>query len=111
MKNVMQKTNALIEAIEASNEYVQYQLLQNSIMKDEGVYGRLNEFRRRNFEIQMNCHVDPIDGSASLYQEYMDVLNRPEVKEYLDAELRYIKMIKKMQRKLDKHLNINIDFL
>ena len=111
MKNVMQQTENLIDAIEGSSEYVQYQMLQNSIVKDEGVYHRLNEFRRRNFEIQMNSQVDAIDGSANLYQEYADVLNRPEVKDFLAAEQRYIKMLRKVNRKLEKHFNVNVDFL
>lgn len=111
MKNVMQQTENLIDAIEASSEYAQYQLLQNSIIKDEGVYHRLNEFRRRNFEIQMNTQVDVMDASANLYQEYADVLNRAEVKEFMAAEQRYIKMLRKVNRKLEEHFNVNVDFL
>lgn len=107
----MQQTENLIDAIEGSSEYVQYQMLQNSIEKDESVYHQLNEFRRRNFEIQMNPQVDAIDGSASLYQEYAEVLNRPEIKEFLAAEQRYIKMLRKVNRNLEKHFNVNIDFL
>lgn len=110
MKNVMQQTDALIEAIETSNEFAQYQLLQNSIMKED-IYNRLNEFRRRSFEIQMNPQADVIDSSAHLYQEYADILNRTEVKEFLNAEQRYIKMLRQIHRKLDKHANVNIDFL
>lgn len=111
MKNVIQQTDALIEAIETSNEYAQYQLLQNTIMKEEDVYHRLNDFRRRNFEIQMNPQADAMNSSVYLYQEYADILNRTEVKEFLNAEQHYIKMLRKIHRKLDKHANINVDFL
>ncbi|MCI8407688.1 MAG: YlbF family regulator [Lachnospiraceae bacterium] len=108
--NVIQQTDALIKAIETSNEFAQYYLLQKTIMKEE-VYNRLNEFRRRNFEIQMNSQVDAIDSSANLYQEYADILNRTEVKEFLNAEQRYIRMLRKIHQEIDKHANINIDFL
>lgn len=111
VKNVLQQTDNLVDAIESSSEYAQYQMLQNTIEKDEGIYHRLNEFRRRNFEIQMNPQADPIDGSAHLYQEYADVLNRPEVKEFLAAEQRYVKMLRKVNKKLDEHFKVNIDFL
>lgn len=111
MKNVMQKADALIEAIETSNEFAQYQFLQKAIMKEEDVYNRLNDFRRRNFEIQMNPQVDAMNSSANLYQEYADVLNRTEVKEFLNAEQRYIKMLRRIYHKLDKHTDVNIDFL
>lgn len=108
--NVIQQTDALIKAIETSNEFAQYYLLQKTIMKED-VYNRLNEFRRRNFEIQMNSQVDAIDSSANLYQEYADILNRTEVKEFLNAEQRYIRMLRKIHQEIDKHANINIDFL
>lgn len=111
MKNVMQQADTLIEAIETSNEFAQYQFLQKEIMKEEDVYNRLNDFRRRNFEIQMNHQVDAMNSSANLYQEYADVLNRTEVKEFLNAEQRYIKMLRRIYHKLDKHANVNIDFL
>lgn len=108
--NIIQQTDALIEAIETSNEFAQYHLLQKAIMKED-VYNRLNEFRRRNFEIQMNSQVDAIDSSANLYQEYADILNRTEVKEFLNAEQRYIRMLRRIHQEIDKHANINIDFL
>ena len=111
MKNVILQTEQLIKAIETSNEYAQYQMLQNTITKDDGVYQRLNEFRRRNFEIQMNTQVNAIDESANLYQQYQDVLNRPEIKEFLSAEQRYIRMIRQIYRTIDENVNMNIDFL
>ena len=111
MKNVILQTEQLIKAIETSNEYAQYQMLQNTITKDDGVYQRLNEFRRRNFEIQMNTQVNAIDESANLYQQYQDVLNRPEIKDFLVAEQRYLKMLRKVTHKLDSHFKVNIDFL
>ena len=111
MKNIISQTDALIEAIKSSNEYVQYQMLQNAVSKDETIYHRLNEFRRRNFECQINGAFDSMERSSHLCQEYADILNRAEVKDFLAAEQRYIKIIRKMNRKLDDALNINIDFL
>lgn len=108
--NIMQQTDALIEAIETSNEFAQYHLLQNTIMKED-VYNRLNEFRRRSFEIQMNSQVDVMDSSANLYQEYADILNRTEVKEFLNAEQRFIRMLRRIHQEIDKHANVNVDFL
>lgn len=108
--NIMQQTDALIEAIETSNEFAQYHLLQNAIMKED-VYNRLNDFRRRSFEIQMNSQVDVMDSSANLYQEYADILNRTEVKEFLNAEQRFIRMLRRIHQEIDKHANVNVDFL
>lgn len=111
MNNVMQQTDNLIEAIHASNEYSQYQMLQNTITKDEGVYQRLNEYRRKNFEIQMNTNADAINEGARLREEYADILKRAEVKDFLAAEQRYIKMLRCVNQKLDMQINVNIDFL
>ncbi len=111
MNNVMQQLDQLIDAIHVSNEYTQYQMLDRSIAKDEQVYNRLNEYRRRNFEIQMNQNIDIMEACVNLNKEYEDVLNRSEVKEYLSAERRYIKMIRKITQKIDNQIDINIDFL
>lgn len=111
MNNVMQQTNNLVEAIHGSNEYAQYQMLQNTISKDANVYNRLNEFRRRNFELQVNGTENSIDESANLRREYADVLNRGEVKDFLSAEQRYVKMLRKMYRKIETELHVNINFL
>lgn len=111
MKNIIAKTEELVETIKTSNEYVQYQMLQNTISKDEALYRRLNEFRRRNFENQMNDMHYSMEKNSNLCQEYADVLNKAEVKDFLAAEQRYIKIIRQMNRKLDASLNINIDFL
>lgn len=111
MNNVMEQTEKLIEAIHSSNEYAQYQMLQNTITKDEKVYARLNDFRKRNLQIQINSQVDAISESANLSREYADVLNRPEVKDFIAAEQRYIKMLRKINRKLDAEMHVNIDFL
>lgn len=111
MKNVINQTDSLIEAIQESNEYSQYQLLRDKVMQDKGLYDRLNEFRRRNFMLQVNDNADALDGSAGIFAEFADVLGRTEVKEFLSAEQRYVKMIRQMNRKIDESLNMNIDFL
>ena len=80
-------------------------------MKDEGAYGRLNEYRRRNFELQMNTQVDAMTESERLRNEYADILNRTDVKEYLAAEQRYVKMIRLVNQKLDSCFDIHIEFL
>lgn len=111
MNNVMQQTDNLVEAIHASNEYTQYQMLQNAISKDTNIYARLNEFRRRNFEIQMTNTESSIDESTNLRREYADVLNRGTVKDFLSAEQRYVKMLRKMYHKIEAELHVNINFL
>lgn len=111
MKSVMEQTGLLIEAIKESNEYSQYQILLEKVMREEGVYQRMNDFRRRNFVLQLNPQMDALDASAGLVAEYEDVLGRTDVKEFLAAEQRYVKMIRKMNQKIEESLQINIDFL
>ncbi len=111
MRGVMEQTDLLINEIKKSNEYNQYQMFLKKVMQDQGVYHRLNEFRRRNFILQMNSNVDAIDSGAALYSEYADVVNRPDIKEFLSAEQRFIRMIRQIYRTLDENVNINIDFL
>lgn len=111
MRGVVEQTGLLVDTIKKSNEYNQYQMLLKNVMQDQGAYNRLNEFRRRNFILQMNSNVDAIDSGAALYSEYADVVNRPDIKEFLSAEQRYIRMIRQIYRTLDESVNMNIDFL
>ncbi len=110
MNNVIEKTDQLIDAIQSSNEYLQYQMLQKSISKEQDIYNRLNDYRRRNFEIQMNEQAT-VDEMENLSREYADVLNRSEIKDFLVAEQRYIKMLRRVNKKLDSQFHVNIDFL
>lgn len=111
MRGVMEQTGLLVDEIKKSNEYNQYQMLLKKVMQDQGVYNRFNEFRRRNFILQMNSNVDAIDSGAALYREYADVVNRPDIKEFLSAEQRFIRMIRQIYRAIDENINMNIDFL
>lgn len=111
MNNVIEKTDQLIDAIQSSNEYLQYQMLQKAISKDQDIYNRLNDYRRRNFEIQMNEQANAVDEQENLSREYADVLNRSEIKNFLVAEQRYIKMLRRVNKKLDSQFHVNIDFL
>lgn len=111
MKSVLEQTDTLIEIIRGSNQFNQYQLLLNKIMQDKPLYNRMNEFRRRNFILQMDNQRDVLDGSTELSKEFSDVLAKTEVKEFLSAEQRYVSMIRQIKRKLDSSLELNIDFL
>ncbi|MBQ1689410.1 MAG: YlbF family regulator [Lachnospiraceae bacterium] len=111
MRNVMEQTDALINAIHGSNEYIQYQMLLNDVRKNESVYQCLNVYRQRNFEIQMKNQIDSIEASARLNQEFQDILTRTDVKEFLAVEQRYLKMIRKMNQKIDSQIHVNIDFM
>lgn len=111
MRGVVEQTDILVDLIKKSNEYSQYQILLKKVMQDQGIYARLNEFRRRNFVLQMNSNADSIDSGAALSNEYADVVNRSDVKEFLSAEQRFVRMIRQIYRTIDKNININIDFL
>ena len=105
MNNVMKKTDELIDAIQSSNEYLQYQMLQKTISKNTDLYNRLNDYRRRNFEIQMQGHDNAEDEIQNLANEYADI------KDFLVAEQRYIKMLRRMNKKIDNQIHVNIEFL
>lgn len=111
MKNVIEQTDILINAIKQSNEYSQYQHLLENVMQNNELYYRMNEFRKRNFMLQMNENADALYESANLSNEYSDVLNQTEVKNFLVAEQRFVRMVRQMYHKIDESLEINLDFL
>lgn len=111
MKNVLEQTEKLIDVVKQSSEYSQYRYLLESIMQNVELENRLNEFRKKNFILQMNANADALNESANLYNEYADVLNRTEVKDFLAAEQKYVRMIRHMFRKIDDSLEVDLNFL
>lgn len=94
-------TEQLVEAVLESKEYKQYQEVREKIKQEPGKEQAINEFRRRNFMLQKRRdNIDLFQEMEALEREFQNLLLEPQVKEYLDAELAFCRLIQKINWKL-----------
>lgn len=111
MTDIEYSLKNLIRAIHSSNEYNQYHRLLEKIRQDENLYESMCDFRRRNFEIQMENSPDSIDKLSALRNEYSQTVNNSVVAEFLIAELRFNKLARQINTTLLEGMNLDVDFL
>ncbi len=77
----------LNQIIKESEEYAHYQQTLNKVRENEDLYQVMNEFRKRNFELQ--SYDDGINRYVEIHNlslEYEHILQNPVVSEFLIAE-------------------------
>lgn len=95
MSGIDREVSQLVEAILHSEEYICYAEEKERIKREPELKARMDEFRRRNFEIQ-NSGDYGFEQVEQLEREFGDVLERPEVSAFLDAELAFCRMMQEM---------------
>lgn len=86
MADISSLANSVIEQIKVTDEYKEFQSLLARVKENPALYERLNEFRRRNFDIQMSDSGDTLDMMDALTNEFEDVINMELATEFLEAE-------------------------
>lgn len=111
MKDIEFQTKALINSIKKSNEYNQYQRLYAKIEQDVVLLSGLNEFRKRNLNIQLQGNENSLETCAMVHVEYEKVLSNPLVSEFLIAEQRLTTMLKEIVHLIYDNVDLKIDFM
>lgn len=111
MKTVIEQTEVLVESIQESDEYSEYKRLLKTVMQDENLYEKVNEFRRRNFVVQVEKSSDVLEEIDKLQKEYADLLNNLLIKEFLAAEQIMCKMMRQINNRVLESLEMDISFL
>ena len=112
MKNVEFQTRQLIRTIKRSNVYNQYRRLQMKMLKDEVVSRRVNEFRKYSFILQ-NKPEEPgdIEQMEKLNEDYQDILQNSDVREFLTAEQGLAQMMNQITNQIYQSLDVDVSFL
>ena len=100
MNEVEQRTKELTGAIQRSSVYTQYQILYNELKENHQLCDRVNEFRRRRFQLEMSETDHLVEQMNGLSWEFKDILEQTLVKEFLAAEQRYGKMFRKVRNEV-----------
>lgn len=84
---IVAEAKQLNQVIKSSEEYTRYQNAMKQVMADQALYQKMNEFRRRNYELQSyDDGVNRYQEIHNLGLEYESVLRTPVVNEFLVAE-------------------------
>lgn len=111
MKKVSDATDELVLAIQNSDFYKEYHKLYAEIEKNPALLKRVNEYRKRRFEIQVSNISDYTNMQNQLQNEFNDIHNNELTLEFLIAERRFSNMMKQVNHTILDGGNMNINFL
>jgi cell fate (sporulation/competence/biofilm development) regulator YlbF (YheA/YmcA/DUF963 family) len=112
MGRVEELKEELKQAVIDSGEYQEYRRLNDELSRNLDLKRAVDEFRRRNFEIQCNDDDQNIsDNLAQIEDWYAGVSNESLVKNYLTAEMRLCRMVQDVCVSLVDVIDFNVDFL
>lgn len=104
-------TKALVEAIRESDEYSDYHAQLYELEQNPALYNRMNAFRRKNLMLQINTDDNFHGNFADLQMEFADILANPQVRNFLTAERKFGKILRRATNKIMESGDMDIDFL
>lgn len=110
MPGIREKTEELIDLIKHSKEYRSYNELRAFITHESGLKDRIDSFRRDVLILQNDPNSDP-ESFSRIRKDYEDILENPQVMEYLAAEESVVEMMREIYEKLGSAVNLDLSFL
>lgn len=108
---ILEKAAQLRDLILSSDEYTKFQLYRTRLLKEEELYRKVNEFREKNFELQITGGSANANLVEHLAQQYINVLEKPAVCEYMQAELILCRKLQQMYRVITEKIELDLNFL
>jgi cell fate (sporulation/competence/biofilm development) regulator YlbF (YheA/YmcA/DUF963 family) len=100
MINVLEQAEHLADAIQKSGEYTEYISLLKKLQEEPDLYARLNDYRKRSFEVQMSSDSDAVKQLENLQVEFAELLADARVSRFLSAEQAFCKMMRQVNEKI-----------
>ncbi|WP_455715785.1 YlbF family regulator [Anaerosporobacter sp.] len=107
--NIEYQLKNLIDSIKDSDEYNQYQRIYKEFTEDENLLARLNDFRKKSYDIQLN--ENSLEICKSLREEYKDILMLPNVQEFLISEKKINDILRNINHYIWDNIDLNVDFI
>lgn len=114
MEEIITKTKLFAEEIRQTEVYQNYKEIELRIKDKTNLLERVEEFRRKSFEIQISHrygHYNSYEQILALKNENMDLLSEPIVKSFLDAEVKLTKLLAKVYSTMADEIEFDVDFL
>ncbi|MCD7764329.1 MAG: YlbF family regulator [Lachnospiraceae bacterium] len=110
MNRVEECTQALIESIQQTEEYLRYQKLRELTDQDPELRRKLNEFRRRVYQVQTSGEtLDHYSEQERLGSDASEFRKNELVDEYLKMELHICRMIQNMAFQIADAIDLDLD--
>ncbi len=110
MNRVEQCTQDLIESIQETEEYQRYQKLRELIEQDPELRRKLNEFRRRVYQVQTSGEIlDHYSEQERLGKDASEFRKNELVDEYLKVELHICRLIQNMSFQIADAIDLDLD--
>ena len=109
MNEIKDCIDALLAAVQNSEEYQEFMKYKALVEQDPGLMERVNAFRANNFRLQNEANRDELfRGTEQLNRESRELRRDPLVNAFLDAELALCKLVQKICRTLTEGINLDI---
>ena len=100
MDKVSECLDSLVLEMQESREYQNYLWMEQEISKDPELKRRIDDYRIRNYHLQLSEEVDLFDAVDALERDFYDLRKNEKAYAYLEAELADCKMIQKVQQRI-----------
>ena len=109
MNEIKDCIDALLAAVQNSEEYQDFIKYKEILEQDPELLSRVNAFRANNFKLQNEANRDELfRGTAQLNRDSRELRRAPLVNAFLDAELALCKLMQKICRTLTEGINLDI---
>lgn len=106
MEQVEIAINELIISIKETEQYRDYQRQKEKVKRQPDLKKKIDEFRLLNYQVQNGTAENELfEKLEQMEQEYADFWAEPIVKDFLDAELAFCRMIQEINAKITDALD------
>lgn len=113
-ENIEQKARETIHALKSTEEYINYLNYKSLLSNKPELWDKVNNFRKRAFEIQVNQNYSQFEAYerlSYLKKDYEEELQNPIVNAFLDADFQLCRAMRKMYQVMADELDYDIQFL
>ncbi|MDO4302306.1 MAG: YlbF family regulator [Bacillota bacterium] len=105
-KQIEVATIKFVKSIKETEVYKRYSFQLGKIKKSPELFAQVNEFRRRNYEIQNTSQVDELFDKMELFEkEYEKFRENPIVDDFLRAELALCRLMQEISEFVTSELD------
>lgn len=105
MNKIDEALEQLISAVLDSPEYRAYDEQRNAVKRFPELKAKIDEFRERNFLIQISDDPDALQKLEQFEQEYSDFRENTMVADFLAAELDFCRMMQDVNLRLTEAMH------
>ena len=106
MDAVTEKVDELVETIRHTEEYRHYKKLTAGIEKDVELSRRLNEFRRENFDMQVDGR-NLYEAVDEMRTKYADLFKNPLANDMIETENSVCRLVRSVYMEITRAISVD----